>query len=97
MSGKYDRSFIVETAIVWAVVGGISVVAMVMYAGVTGVVFSFVVLVVGVTSWSRIIRTKEAVPSVGQVSDFGKSIEELNRQIQMLNERIRELEKELQE
>mgnify|MGYP001773083390 CR=1 FL=1 len=96
MSGKYDRGFIVETIIVWAVVG-ISVVAMVMYTGVTGVVFSFVVLVVGITSWSRIIRSKEALPSTGQVGDVGKSIEELNKQIQMLSERIKELEKELQE
>ncbi|ABW02313.1 hypothetical protein [Caldivirga maquilingensis] len=96
MSSKYDRGFIVETAIVWVVVG-ISVVAMVMYAGITGVVFSFVVLVVGVTSWSRIIRSKEESHSIGQASDVSKSIEELSEQMQLLNERIKELEKELQE
>lgn len=85
-----------ETIIVWAVVG-ISVVAMVMFTGIPGIVFSFIVLIVAVTSWSRIIRSKEASSQLGKVSDVRQSIEELSKQIQMLNERIKELEKELQE
>ncbi len=89
-NSKYDTSFIIITAIVWAAVT-ISVVAMAIYAGVTGIVFAFVVIIVAVTSWSRVVREKEHAKP-----DVDKAIDELNKQIQLLSDKIEELRKELQ-
>jgi uncharacterized protein YoxC len=89
-NSKYDASFIIITAIVWAAVT-ISVVAMAIYAGVTGIVFAFVVLIVAVTSWSRVVREKGRTEP-----DVDKAIDALNKQIQLLSDKIEELRKELQ-
>lgn len=89
-NSKYDASFIIITAIVWAAVT-ISVVAMAIYAGVTGIVFAFVVLIVAVASWSRVVREKGRTEP-----DVDKAIDALNKQIQLLSDKIEELRKELQ-
>ncbi|KUO92569.1 MAG: hypothetical protein RXR16_03315 [Thermocladium sp.] len=89
-NSKYNASFIIITAIVWAAVT-ISVVAMAIYAGVTGIVFAFVVLIVAVTSWSRVVREKGRTEP-----DVDKAIDALNKQIQLLSDKIEELRKELQ-
>lgn len=85
---KIDKNMLALSLVVWIAVA-ISVIFMVVYTGISGVVFAFIVLVVAVGSWSSVIR-KYNINSSSQESELANQIKELTKEIQ-------ELKKELEE
>ncbi|MGC8557957.1 MAG: hypothetical protein ACP5NC_03060 [Nitrososphaeria archaeon] len=83
-----DKNLIIISLITWIAVAA-SVIAMVIYTGITGVVFAFVVLVVAVGSWSKTVRDYNQKNK--------KQDDELSVEIKELIKEIQELKKSLEE
>jgi membrane protein implicated in regulation of membrane protease activity len=86
MSSINKREFLLITAIVWTALTIVSVV-MIMYTGVDGVIFTFIVFIVTVLAWARVIRTRDS-------TDL---LVELNSKISELSAKIDELKKAMEE
>ncbi|MCL4343875.1 MAG: hypothetical protein JRM84_02695 [Nitrososphaerota archaeon] len=86
---EVGRDMLFLSLVVWIAVAA-SVIAMVVYTGVTGVVFAFIVLVVAVTSWSRVVRDSNR-----KSNEHGN--DELLNEIKELTQEIKELKKSLEE
>jgi len=87
-----DLNLLISTVVVWVAVA-VGVVTMVVYTGVTGVVFAFVVLVVGVTVWKRVLRGSGYTPQ----GDIQAALTDLRTQIAILNEKLDAIKKTLEE
>lgn len=83
-----DKNLIILSLITWASVAT-SVIAMVIYTGIPGVVFAFVVLVVAVGSWSKTIRDYNQKNK--------EQDDELSVEIKELIKEIKELKKSLED
>ncbi|MDG6930523.1 MAG: hypothetical protein JRN10_04700 [Nitrososphaerota archaeon] len=86
---EVGRDMLLLSLVVWIAVAA-SVIAMVVYTGVTGVVFAFIVLVVAVTSWSRVVKDSNRKSSE-------RDNDELLNEIKELTQEIKELKKSLDE
>ncbi len=87
-----DLNLLISTIVVWVAVA-VGVVSMVVYTGVTGVVFAFVVLVVGVTVWRRVLRGSGYTAQ----GDIQAALADLRTQIAILNEKLDAIKKTLEE
>jgi len=84
---KIDKNMLAISIVVWGAVA-VSVAFMVAYAGITGVVFAFVVLIVALGTWSRVLReyygkkNKEEDQLAEQIKDLTKEIQELRKELE---------------
>ncbi|MGC8600689.1 MAG: hypothetical protein ACP5LX_06535 [Nitrososphaeria archaeon] len=85
---EISKEILIISLIVWVAVAA-STISMVVFAGITGVVFAFVVLIVAVGAWTRMLR------ELNQKS--AKQDEELLNEIKDLKKEIQELKKSLEE
>ncbi|MGC8974506.1 MAG: hypothetical protein ACP5KY_09975 [Thermoproteus sp.] len=91
MSGSLsERGLIVVTALVWITLAVVGIFA-VAYTGINGLVFMFVVYIVAVASWSRVV--KESRPG----GDLERQLSELANKISELSAKIDELRKVIEE
>jgi uncharacterized membrane protein len=81
-----DKNLIILSLITWAAVAA-SVIAMVIYTGIAGVVFAFVVLVVAVGSWSKTVRDYNQ-KNKNQDDELSSNIKELIKEIQELKKSL---------
>jgi membrane protein implicated in regulation of membrane protease activity len=85
--GNIDKNLIILSLITWVAVAA-SVIAMVIYTGIPGVVFAFVVLVVAVGSWSKTVRDynqknkKQDDELTGEIKELIKEIQELKKSLE---------------
>lgn len=86
-----EKYTLIATVVVWIAVAA-SVIAMVAYAGTTGAVFGFIVLIVALPVWARVLREGDQQKKAQQ-----DEIGELKEQIKELTEQIKELKKSLEE
>ncbi|WP_054853243.1 hypothetical protein [Vulcanisaeta distributa] len=56
-NGLSERGLIIVTAIVWAAIA-VSIAFIVAYAGIDGIPFAFVVLIIAIPVWARVIRER---------------------------------------
>jgi len=89
---RTDTNLIVSTVVVWVAVT-VGAVAMVVYTGISGVVFSFVVYVVGLGIWGRVLRDRRYQGAGNNEQAFT----ELRSQLASLNEKVDSLRKTLEE
>ncbi|KUO90165.1 MAG: hypothetical protein AT710_09425 [Thermocladium sp. ECH_B] len=87
-----DVNLLISTLVVWVAVA-VGVVYMIVYTGVTGVVFAFVVLVVGVSVWRRVLTgsgytDRESIQS---------ALTDVKAQLAILNEKVDSIRKTLEE
>ncbi|WP_292320434.1 hypothetical protein [Caldisphaera sp.] len=78
-SSLSERGFITVTAIVWAALAVVGTFAII-YTGISGVVFSFVMFVVAVPSWVRTVRERE-----GHNDDLEKRLGDLANRMSELS------------
>ena len=91
-SGLSERGLMIITAIVWAAIA-ISSAFMVVYTHTTGVVFAFIVFIVAISAWAKVLRERGAERS----TELEKMINELNSKISELSAKIDELKKAMEE
>lgn len=87
-----DLNLLISTVVVWVAVA-VGVVYMIVYTGVTGVVFAFIVLVVGVTVWRRVLRGS----GYSGQGDIQGALADLKAQLALLNEKVDAIKKTLEE
>jgi hypothetical protein len=87
-----NLNLLISTIVVWLAVA-VGVVFMVVYTGVSGVVFAFVVLVVGVSVWRRVLRDS----GNSAQEDIQKALTDLKTQLALLNEKVDAIKKMLEE
>lgn len=82
---ELDRNMIILTLITWVAVAA-SVITMVIYDGLDGAAFAFIVLVVAVLMWSRVIREygrgKREDELAGEIRELIREIQELKRSLE---------------
>jgi len=83
-----DKNLIILSLITWVAVAA-SVIAMVIYSGMLGVVFACAVLIVAVGAWSKTVRDYNQKNK--------KQDDELTSEIKELIKEIQELKKSLEE
>ncbi|MGC8661844.1 MAG: hypothetical protein ACP5TZ_05015 [Nitrososphaeria archaeon] len=83
-----NKNLIILSLIVWVAVAASSI-AMVIYTGIQGVVFAFIVIVVAISVWSRTLRDLNQKNS--------RHDDELVNEIRELTKEIQELKKSLEE
>ena len=93
-SSLSERGLITVTAIVWATIA-VAVAFMVAYTGIDGVVFAFVVLIVAVGVWARVIRERNWMPAKN--IDLENQINELSSRISELSAKVDELKRAMEE
>jgi membrane protein implicated in regulation of membrane protease activity len=82
-----DKNLIIISLITWVAVAA-SVIAMVIYTGIPGVVFAFIVMVVAVGSWSKTVRDynqknkKQDDELTGEIKELIKEIQELKKSLE---------------
>jgi len=87
-----DVNLLISTLVVWVAVA-VGVVYMIVYTGVTGVVFAFVVLVVGVSVWRRVLTGSGYTDR----ESFQSALTDVRAQLALLNEKVDSIRKTLEE
>lgn len=90
-NGLSERGLIIVTAIVWAAIA-VSISFIVAYTGIDGIPFAFVVLIIAIPVWARVIRERNR-PS----TDLERQITELSNRISELNTKMDELKRAMEE
>ena len=90
---KIDITLIIVTAFVFAATA-VSTIYMVIIARVTGVVFAFIVLIVAISAWSKVIRERQETM---QHSRLDSEIRELRRDLNEVTKKLEEIKKILEE
>lgn len=88
-----DTGLIVSTIVVWVAVT-VGAVAMVMYTGISGVVFAFIVFVVGLGVWGQVLRGRHRSQGAENID---QTLVEIRSQLTALNEKVDNLRKTLEE
>jgi len=84
---ELDRNMIILTLITWVAVAA-SVITMVIYDGLDGAAFAFIVLLVAVPVWSRVIREygrgdgKREDELAGEIRELIREMQELKRSLE---------------
>jgi len=94
-SNLSERGLIIVTAIVWAALAVVGALV-VMYTGIDGVVFDFIVFIIAISVWARVIKLM-AWRSVEAGGNLEKQLSELSSRISELNAKIDELKKAIEE
>ncbi|BDR91528.1 hypothetical protein [Vulcanisaeta souniana] len=90
-NGLSERGLIIVSAIVWFAIAA-SIAFIVAYAGIDGIPFAFVVLIVAIPVWARVIRERNKAGA-----DLERQITELSNRISELSAKIEELKKAMEE
>ena len=90
---KTDITLIVVTACVFAAIAA-STIYMVITAGVSGAVFAFIVLIVAISAWSKVIRERQETLQHSRLDD---EIRELRRNLNEVTRKLDEIQKILEE
>ena len=86
---KIDKNMLALSIVVWAAVA-LAAVYMVVYTGDTGVVFAFIVLVVAIGSWNRVLRDYYGKKNKVEEDQLAEQIKELTKEIQELRKELEE-------
>ena len=90
---KTDITLIIITICIFAAIA-ISTIYMVVKAGVSGAVFAFVVLIVAVSVWSKVIRERQETI---RHSRLDEEIRELRKDLNTITRKLDEIKKILEE
>ena len=86
---RIDRNLLALSIVVWAAVAA-SVIFMVMYANIAGAVFGFMVLIVAIGLWRRVLSECGGRREDAQEKELADQIRELTREIQELKKALEE-------